>query len=238
MKNLLLGSLALVAVLSGCGGDGACCKMPPVEKAVGIPPVAKITGLADKTTISLGQTVTADGIGSSDRDGQVTGYQWMLDGKDASTGVRPTFTLTEAGVHEVCLTVTDNNGNVSANTECRTIRVLGANNTTPILPTAVIDLSNDTDLADYSKHTFSCENSHDNDTLGTGKKIVACKWNIQSYAIDENGNEVPYRNCTADVMTGHEIYICPKASKIVAKLTVTDNDGQQATSTKEYLLHQ
>ena len=234
MKNLFISSLVVATVLSGCGGDSSCCDDGPVENAIGIPPVAKITGLEDKTTLVLGQTVTVDGIGSSDRDGEVVKYQWMLDGKNVSTDTRPSFTLNEAGDHEICLTVTDNDGNPSANTECRTITVLGQNDTTPVLPTAVIDLSNDTDLSPYSLHTFSCDRSHDNDTLGTGKEIVSCKWDIQSYAIDDNGNEVPYRNCSEDAMSGKQVHICTKAVRIVAKLTVTDNDGQQATTTKEY----
>ncbi|RUM66142.1 MAG: hypothetical protein DSZ06_03870 [Sulfurospirillum sp.] len=234
MKKILLSSLVLAAVFSGCGGSSSCCKDAPVVNAVGIPPVATITGIEDQTIIQLGQSVTVNGIASSDRDGTVVAYKWMVDGKEVSTDKTPTFTFNTPGDHEVCLTVTDNDNNPSANTECKTITVLGENTNTPVLPTAVIDLSNDSDLSAYSLHTFSCANSHDNDNLGSGDEIVECKWDIQSYAIDENGNEVPYRNCTEDVMSGHDIHVCPKAYKIVAKLTVTDNDGQTATATKEY----
>ncbi len=234
MKKVFLSSLVVLAVLSGCGGDSSCCDEPPVVNAVGTPPVASISGLDNPTIITLGQSVTTDGITSSDRDGEVVSYKWMLDGKDVSTKRAPTFTFNEAGDHELCLTVVDNDGNPSANQECRTITVLGENSTTPMLPTAVIDLSNEDDLSAWSLHTFSCENSHDNDALGSGDEIVACEWNIQSYAIDENGNEVPYRNCSKDTMDGKEIHICPKASKIVAKLTVTDNDSQSASTTSTY----
>jgi len=224
----------LVSLFVGCGGDSSCCKEPPVVNAVGIPPVASIDGISNPETVQLGQSLAVNGVGSSDRDGTVATYKWSLDGKEVSKEVTPTFTFNEAGDHEICLTVIDNDGNPSANTECRTVKVLGLNDNTPLTPSAVIDLSNESDLSAWSLHTFSCANSHDNDNLGSGDEIVSCKWDIQSYAIDDNGNEVPYRNCTADAMSGHQVHICPNASKIVAKLTVIDNDGQRASTTKVY----
>ena len=238
MKKVLLSSMVIAAVLSGCGGDSSCCDEPLVVKAIGTPPVATITGVANPTTISLGQSITAEGIASSDRDpgGSIASYQWSLDGSNVATEQSPTFTFNTPGDHELCLTVTDNDNQKSVNMECRTITVLGKNSVTPVNPTAVIDLSNADDMSDGSLHTFSCLNSHDNDTLGTGEEIRSCEWNIQSYAIDENGNTVPYRNCTADAMDGNQIHICPKATKIIAKLKVTDNDGQVHSTTKEYKL--
>jgi PKD repeat protein len=236
MKKVLLSSMVLAAVLSGCGGDSSCCDEPPVNKAIGVPPVAKITGVANPTEISLGQSITANGIASSDRDGNVASYKWTLDGSEVATEQSPTFTFNTPGDHELCLTVTDNDKQDSVNMECRTIKVTGKNSVTPVTPTAVIDLSNEGDMSDGSLHTFSCANSHDNDTLGTGEDIRSCEWDIQSYAIDSNGNTVPYRNCSADAMGGQQIHICPKATKIIAKLKVTDNDGQVHSTTKEYIL--
>jgi PKD repeat protein len=236
MKNVLLSSMVLVAVLSGCGGDGSCCDAQPIEEAIGTPPVAKITGISDPTVISLGQSVTVNGIASSDRDGDVTSYKWTVDGEEKATEQSPTFTFNTPGDHEICLTVTDNDNQESVNMECKTVTVKGRNSVTPVNPTAVISLSNDEDFSAYSKHLFSCEKSHDNDTLGVGNEIVSCEWDIQSYAIDSNGNIVPYKNCTAEAMNNQEIFICPNASKIIAKLKVTDNDGQVHSTTKEYIL--
>ena len=233
MKKILLSSLVLAAVFSGCGGSDSCCKAPDLaEQSSSIPPVAHITGVADKTNIQIGQSVTVSGLGSSDRDGNVVSYKWMVDGKSVSNDPTPTFTFNAPGDHEVCLSVVDNDKNPSANTECRTITVLGKNTATPELPTAVIDFTDDGNLTPYSLHKFSCANSHDNDTLGSGDEIRSCEWEIQSYTIDENGNERPYRNCSADAMEGKQVHICPAATKIVAKLTVTDNDGQTASTTK------
>jgi hypothetical protein len=103
-------------------------------------------------------------------------------------------------------------------------------------PTAIISLSDSAGpLVVHTNHTFSCADSHDNDTLGSGKEIVSCEWSIQSYRLDENGALVPYRNCTEEVMDNKPIYICDKVVKIVATLKVTDNDGETDVTTTEYL---
>lgn len=54
-------------------------------------------------------TVQFDGSGSSDPDGSITSYSWQWAGGSV-TGVNPQFTFS-AGVYDVKLTVTDNNGN-------------------------------------------------------------------------------------------------------------------------------
>ncbi len=237
MKKIVLSSIVLAAIFTGCGSSSSCCDADANQnQTLGnkIPPVATITGLADNTTISVGQSISANGTSSSDRDGSVTAYSWAVDGATTSSQSNPTFTFDTAGTHEICLTVTDNDNLNSANTECRTINVQAPQTATPIAPTAVITLTDsDAPLVFYSEHTFSCADSHDNDTLGTGAEIVACNWEIQSYKI-ENGVEVPYRNCSAEAMDGKAVQICGSVVRIVAKLTVTDNDAQTASTTKEY----
>ena len=239
MKKVIFSSIVLAAVFTGCGGDGSCCDAGAVnnieKKSVGVAPVATITNLTDGTTITAGQNLSVDGSTSADRDGTVTGYTWKVDGVSVSTEVNPTISITTLGTHEVCLTVVDNDNLNSINEECRTVTVTGLTTlSTPVAPTAVIDLSDSNGpLLAKSQHTFSCANSHDNDTVGTGAEIVACQWDIQSYKI-VNGQEVPYRSCSDDVMAGKHIFICPSATRIVAKLTVTDNDGQTHSTTKEY----
>jgi len=237
MKKLILSSvLAGLVLFSGCGGNSSCCKADLGTKAQAIPPVAAITGIDNPTVIALGQSIEANGIASSDRDGNVASYEWMVDGKKVSSTKSSTFTFNDTGDHELCLKVYDNENNPSVNVECRTIKVLGKNTNTPVTPTAVITLTDENDLSPWSLHKFLCNESHDNDTLGTNPEIVSCQWDIQSYTINSNGNEIPYRSCTADVMSGKKVHICPQASKIVAKLTVTDNDGQRNSTTKVYNL--
>ena len=105
-----------------------------------------------------------------------------------------------------------------------------------VAPTAIMTLTDSAGkLKVHTNHTFSCADSHDNDTLGSGKEIVSCEWSIQSYKLDENGDLVAYRNCTDEVMDNKPIYICDKVAKIVATLKVTDNDGETDVTTTEYL---
>jgi len=238
MKKIVLSSIVLAAIFTGCGSSSSCCdadasKENNKELSTNIPPVATITGLADNTRISTGQSITVNGTSSSDRDGSVTAYNWSVDGVATSTATNPTFTFDSAGEHKICLTVTDNDNLNSANVECRTV-IVDAPANTPVTPTAVITLTDsDAPLALYSEHTFSCADSHDNDTLGTGAEIVACDWDIRSYRILD-GVEVAYRNCTHEAMEGNPVQICGLVSRIVATLTVTDNDGQTASTTTEY----
>ena len=241
MKCKVLSSVVLAALLSACGGSGDSCCDAVVSKGDSIAgsgttvaPIAKITGLANPTTISVGESVTANGTTSTDdRDhGNVVAYEWTTDGQVSSNEASPTFTFNTPGSHEVCLVVTDNDNLKSQNVECRTVVVNGASNTKA--PTAVIDLSDsEAPLKLFSDHEFSCANSHDNDNIGTGDEIVSCDWSIQSYRVD-NGVEVPYRDCSAANVKTHSVMICGHVTRIRATLTVTDNDGETHSTTKEY----
>jgi len=240
MNKILLSSIVLAAIFSGCGDSSSCCNAAGSQNlgnsSASISPVAVITGLADNTTITTGESVSVNGSSSSDRDGTVSTYNWDIDGLSTSTAIDPTFTFDTVGDHEICLTVTDNDNLNSTNIACKTVKVEApVVADTPVVPTAVITLTDsDAPLVLYSQHTFSCADSHDNDTLGTGAEIVSCDWNIQSYRIDSNGNEIPYRTCTSQAMDGKPVLICGSVVRIVAKLTVTDNDGQTASTTTEY----
>ncbi len=249
MNKFVLGSLVLAtSIFVGCGGGStSCCDTPNSLVESGMtPPVAKITGLND-TTISIGQKLTGEALASYDRDedGKVVGYKWSVNGKEVSTNRSTSFTFNVSGTHKVCLTVTDNDGLDSVNEECKVVTVLGKVSTRAVAPTAVINLSGlnlDGTLTpcsvDHIKHSYDCNQSHDNDTLGTGKEIQSCMWDVKSYKLDSNGNEVLYRDCTKIVKddANHEFCVCDAATKIVANLTVVDNDGQTATTTKTYII--
>jgi len=75
------------------------------------PPVAVAT--ASPTTGAAPLTVTFDGTGSSDPDGDPLSYAWDLDGDgayDDSTATRPTWTYTASGSYAAKLRVTDPGG--------------------------------------------------------------------------------------------------------------------------------
>ncbi|MEW8505125.1 MAG: autotransporter domain-containing protein [Candidatus Thiodiazotropha sp.] len=53
------------------------------------------------------EDVTLDGSGSSDSDGTIVSYEWLLQGTQVATGVAPTVALS-VGTHTLTLRVTDN----------------------------------------------------------------------------------------------------------------------------------
>ena len=75
------------------------------------PPVAVAT--ANPTSGDIGMTVSFDGSGSSDPNGDPLTYAWDLDGDggfDDSTAAKPPWTYTTAGSYRVSLRVSDGRG--------------------------------------------------------------------------------------------------------------------------------
>ena len=75
------------------------------------PPVAVAT--ANPTSGDIGMTVSFDGSGSSDPNGDPLTYAWDLDGDggfDDSTAAKPTWTYNAAGSYRVSLRVSDGRG--------------------------------------------------------------------------------------------------------------------------------
>ena len=73
-------------------------------------------------TVTQGDTVTLDGTGSSDPDGDRLSYQWSLSTKPAgstaslssATAAKPSFTADKSGVFEATLTVNDGSSSSTA----------------------------------------------------------------------------------------------------------------------------
>jgi chitodextrinase len=57
-----------------------------------------------------GESLSFDATGSSDPDGQVTGYEWSFGDGTSATGPSPTHTYESAGEYTVTLEVTDDDG--------------------------------------------------------------------------------------------------------------------------------
>ena len=97
-------------------------------------PVANAGAGAD-TSVYVGNTVTLDGRGSSDVDGNLLTYSWAFTSKPSgstatlsnATAVNPTFTMDKAGTYVVSLTVND--GTVNGTPDTVTISTL---NSTPV----------------------------------------------------------------------------------------------------------
>ena len=221
--------------LAGCG-DGACCQngtlssdatTPPVHEAGNLDPTAVITGLP--ATATVGESLQAQSDQSSDDKGIVT-YQWTLDGTPVD---QPTFTFDHAGTHTVCLSVTDTDG--AQDQTCKTIVVSDPVAATKP-PVAVITLTGEDSLTPGTYHTFSCAESYDRDSIGESDPkaaIRSCVWTIQSYRQDGSLGRRCANNDSFKTQTDE---ICGYAYTIKATLTVTDDEGETATTTKTYTI--
>jgi hypothetical protein len=106
--------------------------------ASNIPPVAN-AGPNQTRTLAVGQnsmTVTLDGSGSSDADGNVVGYNWTGNPDPANT-INPRVSLS-AGSYSFTLVVTDNDGATSA-PDSVTIQINSPNTPPPTVPDVSIN---------------------------------------------------------------------------------------------------
>ena len=71
------------------------------------PPVADANGPYSGT---VGDAITFDGTGSNDQDGSIASYSWDFGDGSTGSGPSPTHAYAAAGMFNVTLTVTDDNG--------------------------------------------------------------------------------------------------------------------------------
>ncbi|MDY7230634.1 PKD domain-containing protein [Hyalangium rubrum] len=101
-------------VTDSLGQSSHCTVSITVESPSNPPPVANA---GSDQRVSEGSTVTLDGSGSSDPDGQALTYQWLLlssTGPEVTlsspTSTTPSFTASDDGLYTFLLTVTDSEG--------------------------------------------------------------------------------------------------------------------------------
>lgn len=89
------------------------------DVSVNAPPTVTFT--RDPTTPDVDESVTFDAEDATDPDGTIVEYEWTIDGETVSTAESFSYTFTEAGAHEVSLSVTDDEG--ATRSTSRTISV-------------------------------------------------------------------------------------------------------------------
>ncbi|MFU8862078.1 MAG: PKD domain-containing protein [Cyclonatronaceae bacterium] len=109
-------------IFDGGGLAGGKFRLETTESFGGTPPPPIVTNnppVADagpnQTVEATGPTtsVTLNGSGSSDPDGDALTYSWSVGGTEIATGVSPTVTL-GLGTHAITLTVDDGNGDTDS----------------------------------------------------------------------------------------------------------------------------
>ncbi len=158
-------------------------------------PIAVATG--SPTTGAAPLTVELDGSESSDADGTLVSYVWTWGDGNAVGGMSPSIDLTEVGVYDITLTVTDNEG--ARATDELTVTVGATGNTGP---TAVASASPATGTAPLN---VMLDGSASTDEDGT----------IVSYVWDWGTGSTTGANITTTFIEG----------TYNVTLTVEDNDG-------------
>ena len=157
------------------------------------------------------ENVTFDASAASDPDGNITGYDWEIERSDGYaddfTGETVTIAFDSGGNYEATLTVTDNGGR--STTETQTVTVDNS------APTAAFDWSPSPPVPDENV-SFNATGSSDSDG-----DITDYDWEIErsdGYADDFAGETT---TLSFDSGGNYE-----------ATLTVTDNGGRSTTKTR------
>ena len=156
------------------------------------------------SVIAPNQPFTVDGSSSSDIEGQITNYEWMINGKTVGNGSQTTITLESSGLHTISLSVMDDSGFEEAKGfSSKLIRV----NQSPVARWRTDPIS----LIPNTEINFIAEQSFDND--GVIKQYL---WKF------EDGTEIE----------GETIqHFFREGGKKRFTLTVTDNDGLNNSTT-------
>ncbi|MEM9935524.1 MAG: PKD domain-containing protein, partial [Bacteroidota bacterium] len=175
-----------------------------VSSTTNAPPLAVCQ--SDKISGKAPLTVAFDGANSTDEDGAITEYTWDFgDESPLRTGINLSHTYNAAGTYTVTLTVVDDDG---APGQCSLEITVGDNS----LPTASCEVSPTTGNTPL---TVSASGSGSSDSDGT---IVSYSWNFGD-GTTLQGESV-----------SHEF---TEAGTYTVTLTVTDNDGGEASCSEE-----
>ncbi len=207
------------------------CKDVIISKKANILPIATITNLNSECIV--GKEFYPDSSNSNDTDGNVTAYEWIVDGNVTSSEQKPTFTCPSKGIKEVCLTVTDNDGALSEKL-CKPITAIEAQipipqTTTP--PIAVISFGE----YDGDGFYFDCSQSYDTDAIDSDstpqndKKIISNSWSVVKY-YNDGKVEGPHGNKSCKKWIGASSDL----KHMDINLSVTDDDGEKSSTIKRY----
>ena len=132
------------------------------------PPAATITATPG-TTINQGQSVTLDGSGSSDIDGDIVSYEWRENTTILSHSMSFVSTTLTAGTHTITLTVRDNQMGTATDSIIVTVNAIETNTSINTPPTA--NAGSDQSLNQGESVTLDASGSSDSDG-----SIISYEW--------------------------------------------------------------
>ena len=170
-----------------------------------VPNKAPISDLnVSKATCLLGESVIFDASKSKDEDGQIMQYNWNEAG---FSGVSNEFNCSEAGTHEVCVTVVDDKG-INSLKSCKSVVVSKPANIPPVANIEVLPQ----------------ECTVGESVLGDATTSSDVDGNVTAYLWSVDANE-------SASIEPKPIFACDKVGIKHICLKVTDNEG--ATSTNQ-----
>ena len=202
--------------------DGGTIRRIEYTASPNRPPTAVAT--ASPTSGNAPLTVTFDGTGSSDLDGDAPTYAWDLDGDgafDDSTLSRPTYTYTASGAYAAALQVTDGRG--GSDTATVTITV---GNTPPTATIATPAAGTTWKVGDVINFSGSATDTQDGNLPAS-----ALTWELVLQHCPSNCHTHPLQSF-AGMASGS--FVAPDheyPSHLELRLTATDSGGLTATRT-------
>jgi len=175
------------------------------EIKVGTPPVALFEASPMSGNSPL--KVEFDASYSYDPDGNITSYEWDFGDGNTGSGITTTHTYQNEGTYTAKLTVTDNDDHSASDSQEITVRGTGGT-----LPVASFVVS-PTEGAPPLDVSFDASASYDPDG-----NITSYEWD---FGDGNNGSGIT------------TIHTYQTSGVFTAKLTVTDNDDQSASSSQE-----
>ncbi len=205
------------------------CKNITIARRENIIPTAVVTNVA--TECEVGTNIYPEYSQSLDSDGNVTTIQWIINNVTILGQNSPTVPCSE-GNQTICLTVQDNEGALS-DMVCQTI--IGKN---PIIipPSTIPPISVITfGVYDGAGFIFDCSNSYDGDAIDSDQTPqndigpITSIWTVMKYHKD-GFIEGPHGGNTCQKWIGIDDGI----DFLEITLTVTDDDGEESNTTKQY----
>lgn len=220
-QELYVGGDAYGANFGDWDGDGqydiAGCSWDHGADAWLIPTAGGNSPIADAgndRTVDLGDSVTLDGSGSSDPDGEITTWEWTCTSHDDvvltnQDSASPSFTPDEEGTFVFNLRVMDDDDQWSQVSSVRITVIDPYRNNPPVADagTTIHDV--------YVGDEVSLDGSGSSDIDGD---IVEWKWTCTSHSIDIEDDDTAFPSFTPDDDGDYTI-----------KLEVTDDDGESDT---------
>jgi outer membrane autotransporter protein len=191
----------------GVGTDQVTITVAAANPAVAPRANAGADRVVADTDSLAGENVVLDGSASTDADGTIVNYQWLLGGQTLATGANATVRLPD-GESFVTLVVTDNSGNTASDGLLVTVTAVAQ--LAPVANAGPDQSITDSDVLPGENVTLDANASTDADGV-----ITAYQWTLAGRPLATTA--------TATVRL-------PDGNNVVT-LTVTDDDGNSTSDT-------